>query len=208
MVVRDARAMIAIGVLAMAFNRADYLVLAAVGSDLQAARYALAARVVGPVLIALGSLNNSLYVRQIHARDDPVALRQLTERASKRVGLLAIAVVPVSVFAVWVLGELSDALAARDLVAPTFVLALATVPYAFAIPYGFALNAQYRERTWLCILLVATIVDLVVVLIVGPRGAVPVALAWLAVQIGVWATVTRGVDPLSVRRREIVTTAR
>ena len=195
-VLRDARTLIAVGVAAAAFSRADYLALTMVANDSEAARYALASRVVGPVLIALGSLNNSLYVRQLQVRDDPGALRELTVRTSRRVGLLAVAVVPCSVAFVGLLGAASDSMEARQLLVPTFFLALATVPFAFALPFGFALHAQNRERVWLWILTAATFLNLLAILALGREGATAAAIVWLLTQVSVWAVVTLGVKPV------------
>jgi O-antigen/teichoic acid export membrane protein len=181
-VVKDARTLIAIGVVAMAFNRADYLVLSEVGTESEATRYALATRVVGPVLIALGSLNNSLYVRQIRVRDDIPALLEMTQRASRRVGALAVFVAPLAVGVVALLGLVSDTFARRSLVGPTALLSLATIPYAFAIPYGFALNATNRERWWLLIIGVATALDAAAVAILGSAGSITTALLWVGTQ--------------------------
>jgi len=188
-VLLDARAMIGIGVVAMAFNRADYLALSVVGVASQTTRYAIATRVVGPILIALGSLNNSLYVQQIKLRAESASLSALTERASRRVGTLAVLIVPVPVVGIAVLGLLSDTFASMSLILPTAILALATVPFAFAIPYGFGFNAIGRERTWLSIISVATVADLAAVLVIGHRGAVATASLWLITQLFVWLTV-------------------
>jgi O-antigen/teichoic acid export membrane protein len=160
------------------------------------------------VLIALGSLNNSLYVRQINARERPQELAALTRSASRKIGVLSLAVVPVSLAVVWMFEAVSASIATRQLMLPTLLLALATVPYAFAVPYGFALNAQNRERMWLVIILVATLVDVVAVVAVGSRGATAVAAIWLVTQIGVWVAVTRFAAPLSGRRRATVTATR
>jgi O-antigen/teichoic acid export membrane protein len=190
-VLLDARAMIAIGIVAMAFNRADYLALSVVGDASEVTRYAIATRVVGPILIALGSLNNSLYVQQIKVRDDPGALSAITRRTSRRVGTLAIIIVPFPVIAVLLLEGLSGTFASKSLVMPTLLLALATVPYAFAIPYGFALNATGHERSWLGIITVATVADLVAVLALGGGGASTTATLWLVTQACVWLAVVR-----------------
>lgn len=190
-VLGEARTMIAIGFVSIAFSRADYLVLAVVGTEPEAARYAIATRVVGPVLIALGSLNNSLYVRQINLRDHRAAFIQLTRRASRKVGWLAVVVVPVALLVVIAMGDVSATFASRSLLPPALLLAVATIPYAFAIPYGFALNAQGRERVWLLILSVATVVDLIAVWLVGHRGATLTAALWLGTQFLVWVTVAR-----------------
>lgn len=184
-VLRASAAMLSIGVVAMAFNRTDYLALTVVGTPDEAARYAIASRVVGPIYIALGSLNNSLYVRQIGARDDDGEIDRLTSTASRSVGLLALAFVPVVAGAVAVLGVVSESFADRALVGPSVLLALATIPFAFAIPFGFGLAAKGRETKWLMVLLVATLVDLALVLAVTPHDAPTVAVLWLIVQIGV-----------------------
>ena len=183
--------MIAIGFVSIAFNRADYLVLTVVGTESEAARYAIATRIVGPVLIALGSLNNSLYVRQINLRDDSAAFVQLTRRTARRVGLLAMVVAPVALLAIVFMDYVSETFAARSLLLPALLLAVATIPYAFAISYGFALNAQGRERVWLMILSTATVVDLIAVGLVGHRGATATAALWLGTQFLVWVMVTR-----------------
>ncbi len=190
-IARESWPMIAIGIMAMAFNRADYLVLTIVGSDAEASRYALASRLIGPILIALGSLNNSLYVRQINARDDTEVMRAITGNAARKVGFLAIAVAPMIVGAVALVGRVSESIGDRDLVPTTVLLVVAAIPYAYAIPYGFALNAAGRERTWLTILSVATFGDLLAVLVVGRHGASVTAAVWVVVQVLVCVALMR-----------------
>jgi len=181
-VLRGAATMIAIGFVAMAFNRSDFLALTIVGSDTEATRYALAGRIVGPIMVALGSLNNSLYVRQIQLDADPRAVSALTRRTSRAVGLLAAALVPVVGLLVVVLGALSESFRDRSLMAPSLLLALSTVAFAFAVPYGYGLSARGKEMRWLLVLAGATVADLIAVLLFGDLGATAVAGLWLATQ--------------------------
>jgi O-antigen/teichoic acid export membrane protein len=185
----SARTLVVIGVVAMAFNRADYLALTVVGSEEQATRYALASRVIGPIMIALGSLNNSLYPRQINAREDPRLVARMTASMSRRVGVLAGCAAPLVVGAVALVSAASDSIANRDLVLPTALLAVATIPFALALPYGFALTAFGLERRWLVILAVATAADLCAVLALGDRGAAVTASIWVVTQVGVLVAV-------------------
>jgi O-antigen/teichoic acid export membrane protein len=184
-----ARALILLGIVSLAFNRIDYLVMTLVASDAEATRYALAGRVVGPVLLMLGSLNNSLYVRQIGLAGPE--LRRLTSRVSRKMGLIALMLVPCIAIGIATIGLLVDGLGSRDLVGPSTLLALATVPFAFVVPYSFAMSARNLERIWLAILAVAVAIDAVAVAVVGSHGAVAVAAVWLAIQICVALTTLR-----------------
>jgi O-antigen/teichoic acid export membrane protein len=191
MVLRQSTTMLLIGVIAMAFNRSDYLALTQVGTAQEAARYAIAGRIVGPIYVALGSLNNSLYVRQIALRSDEDAGELLTVRTSRRIGRLAALLVPPIALCTYMLGRLSESFGARDLLTPTSILALSAVVYAFAIPYGFSLAANGNERAWFNVLAVATATDLLLVVSVPRHDATVVATIWLAVQVGVLYSVRR-----------------
>lgn len=181
---RQSSALIAIGFLAMSFNRADYLILTVIGSDTEAVRYALAGRFVGPVLVVLGSLNNSLYVRQVSSSSRE-AVGELTMAVVRRVGAVAIAAVPVTVLVVAAIGMLSGSFADRELLVPTLLLSIAVVPFAFAIPFSYALVALGEERVWFWILLIGGIVDALLVVAFGRHGATATALVWVFVQCGV-----------------------
>jgi O-antigen/teichoic acid export membrane protein len=178
----------------MAYNRLDYLVLVRVALEVEAKAYAVAARLVGPVLIVLGSLNNSLYPQLLSVRGDEAAMRRLTRRYARRLTVGCILFVPLAVVAVIVLQHLSHAFERLDLVLPVLFLALAVVPFAGAVPLGYLLTAQTRERTWLLLLVVALIADVTAVAMFG-RSAVSCAVIWLVVQVGLWVAVE-----LAVRR--------
>jgi O-antigen/teichoic acid export membrane protein len=91
--------------------------------------------------------------------------------------------------AVALVSAASDSIANRDLVLPTALLAVATIPFALALPYGFALTAFGLERRWLVILAVATAADLCAVLVLGDRGAAVTAMIWVVTQVGVLVAV-------------------
>lgn len=178
-----------IGIAAMAFNRSDYLVLTLVGDPSEASRYALASRFIGPALIALGSLNNSLYPRQVQMRDDLPALRRLSNRVGVRAVALAVAVGVASIVGVMILDHVSTEIASRDLLVPTIILAASVVPYALVVPLSFAFTAIHQEHVWLGILIAATVGDALMVWAFGDRGATTVATIWLITQVAVAATV-------------------
>lgn len=113
----------------------------------------------------------------------------MTARATRQVGVAALVAVPATALVVGVLSGLSQSIAGRSLLAPSLVLALAAVPFACTVPLAFGLNALGRERLWLTVLVVATLVDLAGVATFGSHGAMAAAGMWLTVQIAVVITV-------------------
>lgn len=187
--------MVASGLLSQAFNRLDYLVLTVVAIEAESARYVLAARFVGPILIALGSLNNSLYVHQIERRDRRDELVAVTNRVMVRTAAIALAWVPLALLITLALNAASDSFAERSLIVPVALLSAAAVPFAVTIPWAFGLNAIGHERTWLAILGLATAGNVVSVALFATSGAVACAAIWLITQLSVAAAV------FGVRRR-------
>jgi O-antigen/teichoic acid export membrane protein len=186
---RPAATMMAQGWVAMAFNRLDYLVLGSIGDPAQAVRYLAASRLVGPMLIALGSLNNSLYVRLIELRDRPAEALRVARRFGVRFAGLAGVAGALLTAAVAVASWRVDSIGRLDVVVVVALLSVALVPYAAVIPVGFFLNAMGQERRWLLALALATLVDLVLVATFASSGATATALAWVATQATLFAIV-------------------
>lgn len=182
---RRSSVLLTLGLVSMAFNRSDFLALSVVGTDTQAARYAVASRIVGPIMVAISSLNNSLYVRQLELRNSPAELKTITTKTAVVMATVALALVPLTLVTVRAIELVSDSFDSRDLLKPAILLALASVPYAFASPFGYALIARGLEARWLAILMLATIADLIAVLLLGGFGATIVSLLWVATQMGV-----------------------
>ncbi len=116
-------------------------------------------------------------------------MRSMTQRASRKVGALSLAMAPLPVAVAALLSITSETFAGYSLIVPTALLSLAIVPYTFAIPYGFAFNSEGRERIWLVIISVATLLDLIAVVAFGSGGATTTAALWLVTQVGVWIAV-------------------
>jgi O-antigen/teichoic acid export membrane protein len=156
-----------------------------IGSDAEAARYAIATRVAGPVLIALGSLNNSLFVNQVAQGRDLSRIARITGPAARRLGAITVVITPLLVAGVLLLGMFSASIADRHLVVPTLLLLLACVPFAVAIPWGFAFNAVGEEPRWMQVLLFGIALNAVLVVAFGRWGATWTAAAWLVTQSAV-----------------------
>jgi len=184
--VRGAIPLLVIGVLAMAYNRADLLILEQKAPVQETTAYALAGRVVGPLLIALGSLNNSLYPLLLEP-DASAAQRQvLCRRYARRLVVVCLALVPLSVLAALVAGAVSQSVAELRIVGPVFVLALATVPFAATVPWGFFLSAIGAERVWMVALASCLTIDVIAVTWFAHDRALTCAIVWLVVQTLLW----------------------
>ena len=186
--------------MASAFNRTDYLILSWIGTDAEAARYAIASRAAGPVLIGLGSLNNSLFVHQVAARGDRRRIAAMTRRAALRLAVVTLALVPLSALAVAAMGLLSSSVADRRLVVPTVLLVTACVPFAVAIPWGYAFNALGQEPRWMRVLIAGLVLDAILVVLVGVHGATWTAVAWLVTQTVVLGATLRQRRPIGLAR--------
>jgi O-antigen/teichoic acid export membrane protein len=203
--VRGAVPLIVIGFLAMAYNRIDLLILNALGPENQTSAYAVSGRLVGPLLIALGSLNNSLYPQLLNRRDDPAAMRHLVGRYGSILSIISLAAVPCVTLIVLALGRISATIDDLDMVLPATLLALAVVPFALAVPYGFLLTATGDERWWMLVLAGGIGVDALAVATIAHTSATACALTWVLVQCGVLVAVRMVVRRLhlSARQRKV-----
>lgn len=183
---RGAVPLLLIGVLAMAFNRADLFILERMAPSSETASYALAGRLVGPLLIALGSLNSSLYPLLLDASATPEDRRRLCHHYSRRLVIACALLVPVCVLGAWAAGLLSGRIGDLDIVAPVLLLSLAVVPYAATISWGYLLIAVGAERVWLLALTTGLVVDIVAVGLFAHDSAVACAVVWLVVQSLLW----------------------
>jgi hypothetical protein len=182
------RTMAVMGLVSGAYNRVDLLVLSIVASSLQTTRYALAGRFVGPLLVILSSLNNSLYVRQV-AESTRAGIAAVTAPTARRVLRLSLVVSPVVFAAVWGVSRVISGLGARDLVAPSGLLLAAAVFFAATVPWSFAFSAAGRELWWLLVMAVGVVLDAGAVAVLGDHGATTVAGCWLVVQALTWLAV-------------------
>lgn len=177
------RTFLAAGLVTAAFNRADFLVMSQVAEAAETSRYGIAVRFAGPLLVALGALNNSLYVRQVAVNHDVAAVVATTVPTRRRVLRAAGAFIVGPLLLVVVADLVLDDIARRELVLPVAILLVAGVVYAGSVPWGFALNATHHEAVWTTIVLAGLVVDLAAVVVVGDRGAVAVAWCWLGTQV-------------------------
>jgi O-antigen/teichoic acid export membrane protein len=181
-VVWEARGLLLGGLIASMFNRADFVVMSWVASSAEASTYALATRFAGPVLVGLGALNNTLYMHQLAARGNNAGIARITARATHRVFAAAAAVCLAAALVIAAAGVIIDSETFHATIAPSIVLLAAAALFATSVPWGFAMNAAGRESTWNTLLVGAIAFDLLGVLIIGRRGALEVALCWLATQ--------------------------
>jgi O-antigen/teichoic acid export membrane protein len=177
-----ARTLILLGLLSSTFNRADYLVMTVVSTELQTTRYALAARITGVLLVGLGSLNNSLYLQQVALKSETGKLFALSQRWSKRLTLASLATVPF-LLGFCLLAQSFVTSWHLRLVPVALVLGVSIAFYAATLPWAHALNATGRETTWMQILAAGTASNIAMVLAFGHFGATAVAGCWLCSQI-------------------------
>ncbi|GAC1441335.1 MAG: hypothetical protein NVSMB55_08860 [Mycobacteriales bacterium] len=175
---------IALGLANSGYVRVDAIAVSAFGSPGSLALYAAAYRLLGPISLLTSAFGTVFFARL--APETPGGERW---HALRRRGTLALvsAVTALTVLSVAVTPAVIRALYGSSFegaITPARILLLSSIPLAFYWPLAHGLNATSGERSWLSILVVGLLVDVVLVsVLVGTGGATAAAVSWCVTEV-------------------------